>query len=193
MEKKEINTRTTVKAIITGFVSYGIIISIICLLVFAFGSHFLNNSTGDFARGLHITIPLIAIILLYFAVHGVCNLSTYDVFKTCKTNPENYKKIVKYLNIFFIACIILSLLLFLSMLFMNLRFQIDAIEHATSQYSRIFSSEHTEELNKQMLETYNNSKINLVTSTVILEIGVMISFISLIPYQRKLIVKYNKF
>lgn len=192
MEKKEINTRTTVKAIITGFVSYGIIVNFLCLLIIALGNQFLSNFSGISSRVLHVTVPLIAIIFLYFIVRGICNLSTYDVFKKCKTNPENYKKIVKYLNIFFIVCIILSIVFFLSLLYLNLQYQLKSIDLATFQYKTIFSEEHTEELKNEMLDTYNDSKTNLIISTIILEIGFAISFISLIPYQRKMITKYNE-
>ena len=95
MEKKEISTRTTVKAIITGFVSYGIIVTFICLLIIALGNQFLSNYSGISGQVLHITVPLIAIIFLYFIIRGICNLSTYDVFKKCKKNTDNYKKIIK--------------------------------------------------------------------------------------------------
>lgn len=44
-----------------------------------------------------------------------------------------------------------------------------------------------------MINSYNISKSNAITSTIILEIGFMISFISLIPYQKKMILKYNEF
>ncbi len=193
MEKKEISTRTTVKAIITGFVSYGIIVTFICLLIIALGNQFLSNYSGISGQVLHITVPLIAIIFLYFIIRGICNLSTYDVFKKCKTNPDNYKKIIKYLNIFFIACIVLSIIFFLSLLYLNLQYQLKSIDLATFQYQTIFSEEHTTELKNEMLNVYNASKTNLITSTIILEIGFAISFLSLIPYQRKMITKYNKF
>ena len=38
VELKEISAKTTVKAIITGFVSYGIITVFMCLLIFALGN-----------------------------------------------------------------------------------------------------------------------------------------------------------
>ena len=102
MEKKEICTKTAVRAIITGFVAYGIIINFIALLLIAIGNYFLKNMAGSTAKGLYVTLPLMAVIIIYFIIHVICKLSTYDVFKNCKTNPNNYKSIIKYLNIFFI-------------------------------------------------------------------------------------------
>jgi hypothetical protein len=193
MEKKEVNSRTTVKAIITGFVSYGVIAIFICLLIFSVGSYFLKQFSVQTARGLYITIPLIAAILLYFLIHLICRFSTYDLFKKCKTNPDNYKSIIKKLNIFFIACIVISVALFMGLLDLNLVFQKKSIELAELQYKEVFSEEHTAMLKDEMTSLYNESKVNLTTSTVILEMGFVISFLSLIPYQRKMILKYNEF
>ena len=193
MEKKEISVRTTVKAIITGFVSYGIIANFLCLLALVVANYCLSNLSGTSINGLYITVPLIAIIFIYFIVHGICRISTYDTFKKCKTNPENYKKIVKYLNIFFVLCIVLSIAIFLGLLYLNLEYQIKSIELSVLQYKQSFSQEFTDYLKNEMLDSYNVSKNNAITSTIILEIGFMISFISLIPYQRKMILKYNEF
>ncbi len=193
MEKKEISARTTVKAIVTGFVSYGIIANFLCLLVLAIVNYFLSSLSGNFTNGLYITVPLIAIILVYFIVHGICRISTYDTFKKCKTSPENYKKIVKFLNIFFMLCIVLSIIIFLGLLYLNLEYQVKSIELSILQYKQNFSQEFTDYLKNEMIDAYNVSKNNAITSTIILEIGFMISFISLIPYQRKMILKYNEF
>lgn len=193
MEKKEINSRTVVKAIITGFVSYGIIINFICLLIFAIVNYFLKNISGSSAKGLYITLPLMAVICIYLIIHLICKLSTYDVFKKCKTNPENYKTIIKYLNIFFLVCIVLFIVLFLGLLYLNLDYQTKSIDYAVLKYNQIFSQEHTAQLESEMISTFNDSKENLTLSTIILGIGFTISFLSLIPYQRKMILKYNEF
>ena len=134
-----------------------------------------------------------AVIIIYFIIHIICRLSTYDVFKKCKTNPDNYKNIIKYLNIFFIVCIFLSIILFLGLLNLNLQYQAKSIDYAVLKYNEIFSVEHTNQLKEEMLSTFNDSKENLTTSTIILELGFAISFLSLIPYQRKMILKYNDF
>ena len=43
-----------------------------------------------------------------------------------------------------------------------------------------------------MNSVFDESKTNLTKSTVILVIGLSISFLSLIPYQRKMILRYNE-
>ncbi len=193
VELKEISARTTVKAIITGFVSYGIITIFICLLVFAIGNYLLSQVTTSAASGLYVTLPLLAAIMLYFIIHLICRISTYDVLKKCKVNPDNYKTIVKSLNIFFIICIVLSIILFLSLLYLNLEYQLKSIELASVQYREVFSENHIKILQSEMNSIYEVSKANLTKSTVILVIGLSISFLSLIPYQRKMIVQYNRY
>lgn len=193
MEKKEISCRTTIKAIITGFVSYGVITIFIFLLLLAIANYFLADITTSNISELYITLPLMASLIIYLLSQLLCKLSTYDVFKKCKTNPDNYKRIYKYLTIFFIICIILSIVLFLSLLYLNLQFQAKTIEYTVLKYKEIFSEAHTEILQQEMTDAYKISKVNLIRSTVILEIGFTISFLSLIPYQMKMIKKYNEF
>lgn len=193
MEKKEISARTTIKAIITGFVSYGVITIFICLLLLAIANYFLKDITTSSISGLYITLPLMASLLIYLFTQLICKLSTYDVFKKCKTNPDNYKKVFKYLTIFFIICIILSIVIFLTLLYLNLEFQAKTIDYTILKYKEIFSEDHTNMLESEMRQLYDATKINLVRSTVILEIGLTISFLALIPYQMKMIKKYNKF
>lgn len=193
MDKKEISCRTTIKAIITGFVSYGVIAIFICLLLLAIANHFLSDIVTSNISGLYITLPLMASLIIFLLAQLLCKLSTYDVFKKCKTNPDNYKRIYKYLTIFFIICIVLSIVIFLSLLYLNLEFQLKTIEYTVLKYKEIFSIEHTQMLEKEMKDMYEISKVNLTRSTVILEIGFSLSFLSLIPYQMKMIKKYNEF
>ena len=122
--------------------------------------------------------------MLYFIIHLICRISTYDVLKKCKVNPNNYKTIVKALNIFFIICIILSIILFLSLLYLNLQYQLKSIELASVQYREVFSENHIKILQSEMNSIYENSKTNLTTSTVILVIGLSISFLSLIIFNQ---------
>lgn len=193
MEKKEISSRTTIKAIITGFVSYGVIAIFVFLLLFAVIDYLINDTFSSTINGLYITLPLMASLIIYLLSQLLCKLSTYDVFKKCKTNPENYKKINKYLTIFFIVCIVFSIVIFLSLLYLNLKFQAQTIDYTILKYKEIFSEEHTNQLQEEMQSTFEISKTNLIRSTVILEIGFTLSFISLIPYQMKMIKKYNEF
>ena len=192
MNKKEISSENVVKNIIQGFVSYGILSIFIVLLIISAINYSLKSLSISNIRGLYITLPLMAIIILYSIIHLICRLSTYDVFKKYKTSSENYKKIMKNLNIFFIIYIIISIVLVLGLLYLNLEYQLKSIELAKLQYGEVFSEEHINLLVNEMTDFYNESKTNLIISTVILEIGISVSFLSLISYQRKMILKYNE-
>ena len=192
MEKKDITAQTTVRAIITGFVSYGTISVFIMLCLYAVLENLLANFKGSSTTGLYITIPLMAVILLFLVLHLVCKLSTYDVFKKCKTNVDNYKTINKFMNIFFIACIIVVIFIFTQLLNLNLKFQLASIEYSLMQYENVFSEGHITMLHEKMKSQFDASKINLTISTTILSIGTALSFLSLIQYKRKIIKKYNE-
>lgn len=193
MKKKDINAEATVKHIVIKFVSYTIIIGFICFIILVISNYLLKDFSGTSSRGLYITLPLIAIILLYSIIHGICRLSTHDTFRKFKTNPDNYSKITKYLDTFFIICIIFSIFIFLDLLYLNLTLQTKIIENSIAQQKLVFSEEHVNNLATEMLNSYNFSKTNLTISTVILVTGISISLLSLIPYQKKMILKYNTY
>ena len=193
MEKKEISAQTVVKAIITGFVSYGIIVMFLGILLFAVIHNFLNQYSGSTARTLYITVPLMLALVIYFIIHAICKLSTYDVFKKCKTNPENYKTINKYLSFFFILCIILSICVFLTWLYCNLAYQVKYIEAFKTQYKNVYDPQYVELLALNLTTKYNDSKINAVTSTAILVTSLTLSFLSLVIYQDQMLKKYNQY
>ena len=141
VELKEISAKTTVKAIITGFVSYGIITVFMCLLIFALGNYFLSQFSGNAAGGLYITIPLLAAIMLYFIIHLICRISTYDVLKKCKVDPKNYKTITKSLNIFTIFSCSNSLFISFSFQsFLSNGFAINALSVRTINNCVIFEN-----------------------------------------------------
>lgn len=192
MSRKEISAETVVKAIVTGFVSYGIIIFVICILIGTVADQILNNIPTKESYNLYITVPLLASFFIYFIIHLICRLSTYDVFKKCKTDVENYSVITKYLSLFFIALIFLTIVVFLSLLYLNLKYQIQSIALAELQYESIFSNEHTGQLMREMEETFNKNKINSINSTIILVLGVTLSTLTLIPYQFKMLKRYNE-
>ena len=192
MDKKEIPAKTAVKAIITGFASYGIIITVICMLLLNIGNTFLNNVPQFNSFGLRITLSLIASILIFFIIRLLCKLSTYDVLKKCKINPEDYKKIIKRLNTFFIICIILSMFIALASLYLEFSYQKVDMEYSVLQYNAIFSEDHVNQLEQDMLNQYETSKKNVLASTIIIEVGIALAFLSLISYQRKMITRYNE-
>ena len=66
-----------------------------------------------------------------------------------------------------------------------------SIQLSELQYKQVFSSNFTKQLTNDMLMEYNQEKINLLLSTIILELGFVTSVFSLIPYQKKTLELYN--
>ena len=96
------------------------------------------------------------------------------------------------MNIFFIACIIIAVFVFSNLLYLNLKFQLTSINYSLMQYNQVFTEKHINMIHERMNEQFENSKVNLIISTSIFSAGVAISFLSLIPYQRKMITRYNE-
>lgn len=187
-EKQEISVRTSVKAIITGFVAYGIICLFLCICFSLFINTLLINNTNII---LGITVPVLECFLLYHIIHGICRLSTYDVLKKCKTNPNNIDNISKKMNLFFVVCAILFVVLSIVFLVLKLDTLYSQIKISELQYGQVFSEKFTEKLTNDMLTHYNEQKAYSIISTVIIELGLVVSIFSLIPYQKKMLHTYN--
>ena len=67
----------------------------------------------------------------------------------------------------------------------------NAIAKAYTQYSSI-SKEFTDSVINIIHKEYQDSLLGKTISTIIIELSLIISFISLVPYQKKLVSKFNK-
>lgn len=191
-EKKEISIATSVKAIITGYIAYGILMG---FLVFVFGvvvNGWINSLPNANSKLLAVTIPLIGVILLYFVLHAVCKLSIYDVFKKCKTKAENLPKVFSRMNLFVLICVAFYVISSIAILNINFTNQEQSIALAAKKYSNIHSAQFTSVLTHKMVEEYQETKSNMIISAIILELGIVVSWLSIIPLQKKLIKKYNE-
>lgn len=191
MEKKEISVRTSVKAIITGFVAYGIILLFLCLLASLFSGAIINSIENINKPLIFTIVTVIETIILFFLIRTLCKLSTFDVFKKCTTNPENVDQISKKLTVFFIICAIFFV--FVSIFFSIIRNnnEYKSIEIVKMQYSQVFSDDFTEQLTNNILKEFEQEKQISLISTIIVDLGLVISFISLIPYQKEILKKYT--
>lgn len=193
LSKKEITVGTTVKAVITGYIAYGVLVGFIVFMLGLGISWKVAQMPYANHKILSITLPLLSIFVLYFVMHSICKLSIYDVFKKCKTNPEGLEKIFTRLNLFLLICVVVSVVIVIGLLTINFNNQKISIELASYQYSRIHSQEFTTKLTNEMIDNYQKQKQNTIISTIILEMGLTLTYFSLIPYQKKLIEQYNEF
>ena len=190
-EKKVIPAKTVVKGLITGFVSYGIIIGFLLLVVALIFSTTISNIPDANQKVLSISLPLLFAFILYFVIHSICKISTIDLFKKCKTNSENLPEISQKMNLFFLVCIILFVILSNCLLVLKLSNERKSIDVASETYNQVFSDNFTRTLTNEMLADYNETKNQTLVSAIIIELSLVVSFFSLIPYQKKMILEYN--
>lgn len=95
MEKKEITSKTAVRAIITGFASYGIILLFIYKIIEVFVQKTILNEFSIDQSLLYVVFAAIFSILILVGMHLLCRLSTYDVFRKCKIKK---KMLIKFQN-----------------------------------------------------------------------------------------------
>lgn len=191
MDKKEISVKTSVKAIITGFVAYGILLGFLAICVKLIINAIINALPNSNLVTLSYSLPLLGIFVIYFVIHGLCRLSTYDVFKKCKTNEENIDNISRKMNLFFIICIIFSVVFSIATLSLSNTAKYQSIELAKLEYGSVFSNDFTNQLTNSMINDFNKEKTYSLISTTILELGFVVSFFSLIPFQKKMLKLYN--
>ena len=193
IERKEITAGTTVKAVITGYIAYGVLVGFIVYMVGLLVSWIVTQIPNANHRILSISLPILGVFCLYFVMHGVCKLSVYDVFKKCKTNPEGIEKIHTRLNLFLLICVAVSIVSMVMMMILNFNSERKSIAVSSYQYNAIHSEEFAKELTNEMVENFEMERANTIISTIILEAGMTLTYFSLIPYQRKMIEKYNEF
>lgn len=190
LEKKEISFKSATRGIITGFISYGILIGFI-FFVFIYNIRaYFNIVINNIPTA--ICISLIYSAVLFYILHFLCRLSTYDVFKKYKIKPENNVNIFEKMKIFFIFLFFLvSAFIFFNLLTTLYDTQIEIYKTYAMQ-SQVFSQNFNTTLTSKMINEYNDMRLLLIIKVIILEIGLIIDFLSIIPFQKKMINKYNK-
>lgn len=192
-DKQEITLGTTVKAVITGYVAYGILIGFVAYMIGIIVNWFFESIPGIDMRTLSITLPIIEAILIYFLIRGIAKLSIFDVFKKCKTNSENLGKVNSRLSLFIIVVVTLYVVGSIIITQMDWSSKQESIIVSSYRYQNIHSENYAKKLTNEMITEFEEEKVNTIISTVILELGMVISLFSVIPLQRKLIDEANEF
>ena len=193
MEKKEVSVNTVVKSIITGFASYGIIFYVIVVLSLILVGQMTAGTQGLRENGTKIILSTMLAIFCFVLVRFTCRVSTMDVFKKCIMNPESYSRVEKKMTIFYLICIAMAMFTGLSLLNLNLKYERAEIAYYKVFNSQSFSEEYVNMQEQKMNEQYIINKNNIVKSTVIVELGIVLGFLSLINYQRKMMIRYNEY
>lgn len=188
MEAKEITYKNVLKSNIVLFLSYSILIG----FIFLFVSIFIKITIRDVSSPiLAILFSLIGGILLFNILHFICKSSTLESFRKVTLDNENTNHFIKKMNLFFVICIILSVIICLIYGIIDNLLYANAIHQAYEQYEFI-SHELAQRIANHIYETHQIAFLKKLSSIIIIELSLVISFLSLIPYQKKLLLKYNK-
>ena len=195
--KKQISEKTVIKAIIKGFIAYGVLFAFIFLFLSV-----IINYIGNFVKKeniliWNILISLISCIIIYTSLHLICKLSNFDLFKNCKLDKEKNTYVCHKLNVFYILCIVFFVILILTNFFVKFTNQKNEIYLSYHKYLNDLSNVKNGEALannylSEMKEEYDSNKKNVLIISVIIELGIVYSFISLIDYQKTLIETLNK-
>ncbi len=188
METKETNFKKTLKSNLILFLSYGILIGFIFILVTIIVKCALHDISNIF---LSITLSFMSAIVIFYLLHFVCRTSTIESFKKLKLSEEYCHPFLRKMNLFFVICILLSILGCIAYLWVHNFIYITAIEQTYETYE-IISPDFANQVVTKIEEEYESSLLSKLSSTIILELSLVVSFFSLIPYQKRMLEKYNK-
>ncbi len=188
MEAKETNYKSLVKSNIVLFLSYGILTGFIFLLVVYTIKCALHDISNNF---LSITLSLMSSIFLFYLIHFICKSSTLETLKKFNLSKQATTQFLQKMNLFFMICIIISILICIGYLLLDNLMFMKAISQAYEKYEFI-SSHFADQVANKIREEYQMTLFKKVSCTIITELSLVISFFSLIPYQRKIFHKYNK-
>ena len=188
MEEKNSYYKHIIKSNITSFLSYTILLGFIFSIIVILIKILLQNMINPF---LSITLSLMCGILLFNMFHFISETSTISTFKDEKLDAYNAQKYLSKMNLFYTICIVLSVLICIGYLMINNFTYINAINSAYEQYSDI-SYEFAEKVVQNIKYNYDLIFPGKLYSTIIIELSLVLSFITLIPYQKKLLHKCNK-
>lgn len=192
MEKKHIDKKVAIKALINGFISYGILLMFLFISLIVVVSWALTKYKDSVSYNiLKFTLPVFAAFLAFLLIRLICKLSTYDLFKKCKVYKKDVNKISSSMNIFFIGCVIISIILILVIL--NVRFsnqKLD-IQRSADEYYSEFSEPFAEYLTLEMISDFRVDRSITIIQTTIIELGLLFGLFSLISTQKKYIERYN--
>lgn len=193
-KKNKITSKRVTKGLIIGFLSYGLLVGFIyCIFIALLYTYYqANNFNQSNPVLLSICISLLIAMGIVVLNYGICKLSTMDVLKKAKLSNDLMKKSSSSMGTFFI-CLMIVVVLFLNY---SLLIKI-ANERNSLMLSRneIFSSEFSDKTAQSIfdkeLSQFELTKKCTIIRTLILEFAFIFSFISLMPYQKRILNKYN--
>ena len=188
METNELNYKKILNSNIILFLSYGILTGFIFILIAFIINNLISMSTIPL---LSTSLSTISGIIIFYILRFVCRSSSIETFKKSKLASEYNNNFLKNMNLFFIICIIISIILCIGYLLVNYSIFSVSINNAYIKYGTV-SPEIASKIITNIRAEYEQTITSRLISSIIIELSLVISFLSLIPYQKQLLEKFNK-
>lgn len=187
LENKQVATvRTITGELIGGFILYGIVFGILYSIIYAV-------ITNIFSEASLILTAIIAIVLQAIAVFCIWRCSIATTFRKRSIETNDVKIVMKNLMIFtVIICFITAIANFMRV---N-----DAVEElinsdtelmvAEAYMEYLYDDEEIAQYKAEKENIINETKTELYTYLIVLEIGLLVVYLGVVPLQKKAIMKY---
>ena len=187
LEDKQIATvRTITGELIGGFLLYGIVFSILYNFIY-------SAITNKIAEDALILIAVIAIILQGITVFCIWRCSIATTFRKRLIGRADVKKVMRNLMIFtVIVCIVNAINNYIEVN-KSVDEAIDSnanITMAESYMRYIYDDDEIAQYEAQKEQVINETKTKLYMYLAVLEIGLLVVYLGVIPLQKKAILKY---
>ena len=190
-EKKSIISRTAIKGLINGFISYGFLLIFIFLSIAVVVTWLVDNNKASINYDvIKYTLPLMGAFLIFFLVRATCRLSTFDLLKKCKIEKDDIDKVCNKMNFFYICIVIFSVITILIYLMARVDNEKVQITRDLISYSSSIPG-YAEKKEQELITKYEEERADFLIQTLIIETGLLLGIFSLIPNQKKLIKRYN--
>lgn len=185
MENKEVSTTKKItQELIGGWFLWGIVFGIVYSIIYSIASNFTESL---------IVKSIIAIIFQGIITFLIWKFSTKSTFKKRTMSKDDVPTVMKNLVIFtIIICVVNGIYQFVQVnkiidKTLESNFQ---LKYTEKMMSYIYDDEQMEEYNKQKEEAISKVKGEAYTYLAILEIGLTVVYLAVLPLEKKEILKY---
>ena len=135
------------------------------------------------------TLIGVGIVILNY---GVCKLSSIDVLKKAKLSNHLIKKSSSSMGTFFLSMMVIVVLFLNYSLLMTIITEKNALMYTKLELSTSdFSDTTAQALFEKEVASYELDKKATIIRTLVIEFAFIVSYITLMPYQEKMLLKYN--
>lgn len=183
-EREVVQSGKMSRDLISGFLVFGILGGLIYNLIF---STLLNNILGNSL----VLLSICAIILQGIIAILLWKASTLSAFKKRTINSDDVSKVIKNLVIFtVILCIIATIINYSNLQkSINKELNSNVSLKMSDGFSKYYSAEKKAEYEKQKLEAIETAKSQVYTYFTIIEIGIFVAFLGVLPLEKRFILK----